>query len=643
MCGILGIIDLLERKHNFNQAIFKTALDKMRLRGPDGEGIVNKKSWILGHRRLSIIDTNDHANQPMVSSCGKFYITFNGEIYNYKILRKKLILLGYKFKTFSDTEVLLYSYMHYGTDCLNKFIGMFSFCIIDTIKNIKFIARDRLGIKPLFIHYDKNKFIFSSQINSILELKPTLNKLNRRAVCSYLSFRYPLFEETFIKDIYSLKSGHYILINNEQITFKEYWNPIKHFKKQNIDHGENYYISKLRRLIKSSIKYRMISDVPIGSFLSGGVDSSIISFLMSSETKKTIKTFTASFNNKKFNEVNYINKLQKVFKFEKNEIKISHEDYLNNIEKLIDFKGSPLSVPNEIALFILCKNLKKYITVVLSGEGADEIFAGYGRIFRSIDDFEKINNIEKNNIDISIKNKFISKFKKKYSFIDTSFYDFFLNQYSYINIDDKKNIFTDEFDFHNIDIEIKKNFIDLFSPVKNESLFNKVSYFFEFIHLKGLLNRLDSSSMAASVESRVPFTDHRLVEFALSIPKKYKLKWKINKLPFHLLSDEISENYDIPKYILKKAFINDLPESVLYRRKMGFPVPLHDFFQKKSFINYAKKILDKKILIKNKIFNPDNISRLLKNVIESKNYNDSFILWTIVNLQIFITKYDLKI
>jgi asparagine synthase (glutamine-hydrolysing) len=640
MCGILGQINL--KTKNVDKTLFKKALDLQEHRGPDDSDIYENNKIIFGHRRLSIIDLASHAKQPMISKCGNYILVFNGEIYNYQEIKKGLLEKDYTFETSSDTEVLLNAFIEYGIDCIQQFIGMFAFAVYDKKRDETYIVRDRLGIKPLYYLHDENNFIFSSEIKSILELSDVKRELNIDAVSSYFSFRYPILNNTFFKNIYSLAPAHYIKISQSGVEVKEYWNVSNKFKEQQNDKGEEYYIHKLKELLDSAVKYRMISDVPFGSFLSGGVDSSVITALMAKNSDAPIKTFTIGFEEEGFNEFEYANIIADKYNTNHKEIILSGRDYIHTMEKLIEFKDAPLSVPNEVPLYLMSKELKKYITVVLSGEGADEIFGGYGRIFRSPYDYERIKNIDNLNLNETERKELINNFVKKY--LQESFsseIEHFFNIYSYTSLENKKELLHPSIDLGKIEELFISKFMSYFDELKDDSYYNKLMYAFEKVHIVGLLHRVDTTTMATSVEARVPFVDHRLVEFAFTIPLKYKLKWNSEQdkeTSKTIMSDKISEVYDTPKYILKKAYEDMIPNEVLYRKKMGFPVPLNDWFGG-HFNDYAKEVLLNKEAKERGIYNIGNIEKWLNNDKLSQDHSFAMKVWMLINLELFNKKY----
>lgn len=642
MCGILGKIST--SSINTCDKEFNAALSLLEHRGPDGFGIHKGSKYIFGQRRLSIIDLTDAGKQPMISSDGMVVITFNGEIYNYKEIKSELISKGYIFKSSSDTEVLLNAYLEFGIECIHHFIGMFAFAVYDSRTQETYIVRDRLGIKPLFFYSHNNGITFSSEIKAILRLESDADfSPNESALSSYLSFRYPIKNDTFFKNIFSLPAGHLIHINkagNKNII--KYWSLNEKLKEQQDDRGEEFYILKLREILESAVKYRMISDVPIGSFLSGGVDSSVITAIMAKNQSEPINTFTVGFKEDGFNEFSYAKEVALRYKTNHREILLNANDYVSAMDDLIGFKDAPLSVPNEVPLYLMSKELKKYITVVLSGEGADEIFGGYGRIFRSPYDYERYRKLDSGEYSEKEKKKFLENYSKRYGdkIFDTPT-DHFYHLYSYTSSEEKKTLLSSHIHNNENEQALKQCINKYFDEVHNESYTNKVMYCFENIHLQGLLNRVDSNSMAPSVEARVPFVDHRLVEFAFTIPLKYKMKWKSNEDKFTarlIMGDKISEVYDTPKYLLKKAYESSLSKNILYRKKVGFPVPLNSFFGG-EFKGYAKDILLDEETNRRGQLNIKEIEKWIDSPKMSRDHSYAMKIWMLVNNELFNRKY----
>ncbi len=599
MCGINGmfsvynILDIEKRINRMN--------DLVAHRGPDNKShrIITKKV-AFGHRRLSIIDTSSRANQPMTSNSGRWTIVFNGEIYNHLNLKNKL---NYDFVTTSDTEVILAYVEQYGfRDFLKNSNGMFAIALYDNMENRLLLARDRFGIKPLYYYIDSDKLIFSSEVKGILGSGLVVADFNESAIDEYLGYRYVREPYTFFNNIFQLDSGSFMSIDNEfNVTNEKYWDLPDEFNTDHI-YDELELSKQLDIQVTSAIKKRLMADVPLGTYLSGGVDSSLISAITSLNSESRVNTYTIGFS--ELNEFKYARLVAEKYNTIHHEIRIDINDYFDTMNEVIGYKDAPLGVPNEIPLALMSKVLKEEITVVLSGEGADELMGGYGRIYRSPFDYKN----------------HISEAK--------SFYDFFIELYEYVPRNIRDNYLNtntklrDEFDE-----KVKREF----SYRSNEE---NVFKFFHKYHVKGLLNRVDITTMLASVEARVPFLDHELVEFSYKIiPYNLKLHWKSNELKEkskRLVSDDYSEVYDIPKYLLRKIGYDYLQDEIIERKKMGFPVPLNDWLH--SLEKSAKTILKDAYWLKK-----DKIDRLLEE--SKKNARAGQIIWMFINVELFRKKY----
>ncbi len=316
MCGLLGVIGGDPSQFSKNQ--FLQALSQLHHRGPDESGYCwqpGKHMVALGHHRLRIIDLNAHSAQPMYSQDGRYTIVFNGEIYNYLELKQGLLKEGYQFRTGSDTEVLLVCFERYGIECVSKLLGMFAFAIYDNISAELWMARDRLGIKPLYYQYKNESIYFASEVKGILPFMEDVPSLNLEAVSSYLSFRYPIMDDSFFQGIQSIPAGHYLnfSVKQKKIVIQEYWDVSGCIAAQSIDHGESVYLEQLDELLDSAVKYRMIADVPVGAYLSGGVDSSVVTALMSKFCNHSVKTYTIGFSEEGYSEFNYAKMVAKQY------------------------------------------------------------------------------------------------------------------------------------------------------------------------------------------------------------------------------------------------------------------------------------------------------------------------------------------
>jgi asparagine synthase (glutamine-hydrolysing) len=599
MCGLNGIFsidiknDIAYRVNKMNESLIH--------RGPDDGNLYIKENKVaLGHRRLSIIDTNKRSNQPMISNSKRWTIVFNGEIYNYKKLKENL---NYRFKTESDTEVILAFVEEFGVEeFLNKSNGMFAIALYDNLENAVYIARDRMGIKPLYYCLCEDAFVFSSEIKAILNSGLVDAQFNEDVIDEYLGNRYIREPNTFFKNIYQLKAGSYMVIDKSlNMKNKVYWNlPLEFNMEENYD--EESITSEFESHLTSAIERRLIADVPLGTYLSGGVDSSLITAITSKKLDTKLNTFTIGFP--ELNEFPFANMVAEKYDTCHHVIEIGINNYFDKMNEVISYKDAPLGVPNEIPLAIMSKYLKEKITVVLSGEGADELLGGYGRIFRSPFDFK--NNCKG----------------------PENFYEYFIGLYEYV-----PRIIRDK--YLNTKTEIREYFDD---EIKNKFKMNSneenVFRFFHTYHVKGLLQRVDATTMLAGVEARVPFLDHELIEFAYKkIPYNLKLKWRSQKLmqnSIGISSNDYSEINDIPKYILKKLSYKYLPTEVIERKKIGFPVPLNEWFN--SLEQVAKETLKEAYWLK--------INKLGELIEESKkNARAGQIIWMFINIELFRQMY----
>ena len=482
MCGILAAIN-----HKRDRVDLISARKLMSFRGPDHQkDLFIDDMTYLGHNRLSIIDLNERSNQPFRSK--DYYIIFNGEIYNYRELIVKHRL---KIRTESDTEVLLEMYKKYGHKCLDFFNGMFSFLIYNTLSKDFFVARDRLGIKPLFFYHMGNEWIFSSEIKPLQSL--VNSDIDDFGIRQFRKLRMTIKGYTVYKNIKTFPPGHFL--TNGKI--QRYWNLDISSKPPPSD-------EELKNLLIDSVNLRKRSDVEVGSYLSGGLDSTILTYLL-----KPNHTWTVGFAQN--NEFNWSDLASKTLKSIHYKIKVDKKTFLKNLNFMINERGEPLSVPNEVIIFLMTKKVKSKNKVVLSGEGADELFFGYDRVF---------------------------KWAHKSKTLD-------------LKIFDKLYTYGSNIDFEVVDFALEN--------LPGNKVIDKISYFFQIYHLHGLLRRLDFATMLCSVEARVPFVDHRLVELTAGTPFEWKMGYSF-------------------KEPLKRIFSDILPIEIINREKVGFPVPLDYIF-----------------------------------------------------------------
>lgn len=598
MCGISGIYSK-NKPHYIEDRIVKMN-DSILHRGPDAGGVYIKENIALGHRRLSIIDTRKVSNQPMHSSNNKWHIVFNGEIYNFKEIKSNL---PYDFVTSSDTEVILAAVQTKGIEWfINIANGMFAIALYNSKTEMLYLIRDRLGIKPLYYYKDEEHMIFSSEIKGILSSGLVEAKFNAEAVDEYLANRYIRSPYTFFKNIYQVNPGYWISIDKECFKVKEmpYWTIPDVFNTSKT-YDEEDILDQLDDQLSKAIKYRLISDVPLGTYLSGGVDSSLITAVTAKDKSEQINTYTIGFD--EVNEFEYSKVIAKKYKTNHHEILMRKEDYMSKWEQLICFKDAPLGVPNEIPLAVMSSKLKEKITVVLSGEGADELMGGYGRIFRAPYDYQNI-------------------------ITTSSFYDYLISKYEYVSRELRDELINTPKTYRKkFDDEIKASF-DLRTNEEN------VFRFFHKYHVKGLLQRVDMTTMQTAVEARVPFLDHNLIEFTYAkVPYDLKLRWindEAKEQAKKITSSQYSENLDTPKYLLRKLAYRYLPQEIIERKKVGFPVPLTEWFS-----NLEQMAVD---LLKDASWlKKGAVLELIKRAKTEERAGQ--ILWMFINIEIFKKNY----
>lgn len=608
MCGILGYISF--NSQCINKQNFEKALDKMLHRGPDHKNALyfKQNSIAIGHLRLSIIDLTTEANQPM--TIGKYCIVFNGEIYNYIELKNELKLLGYTFQTNSDTEVIIKCYEHYGQNCVNRFNGMWSFVIFNIETEVFFCSRDRFGVKPFNYTVNNDRFIFSSEIKSILDLDTDLKNPNYNSIGLYcLEGASSELTETWFAEIKRLPPGHNMLIMGNIIEITKYYNYPS--KEENIDF--NSAMIKFKNIFIDAVKLRMRSDVPIGVTLSGGLDSTSIISALSELSIKNINTYTASFNNYKFDEYKTANKTNINYNLIGHKVIIDYNDdeYIPLLQKMIYHLESGNLSPSIFPLWKVYEEAKKNVTVVLEGQGADELLAGYVTTFSGHYLLE-----------------LLKKFKFRIFIIEC--YKLF-NNYSF-----KESIilfFRTYLNFKNRSI-IRKLFFKydnvlspIFSKIKyNEDLIKKnkltLTSALQQSHRTTLINLLhygDAISMAFSIENRLPFLDYRLVNYTMTLPSSY------------LISNGKG------KYILRESLKNILPEYI-YKdpKKLGFPSPINKFFLENKHI--IRSLLFSNKCISRKLFNTKELEKIINSDLE-KNIQSTRFLFRLISVELWFQTF----
>ena len=619
MCGILGTLSF---SNTVDEQRLVSMRDTMPYRGPDSNGIwISSNSHCgLAHLRLSILDPTPAGHQPRVEEHGRFVISYNGEVYNYIEIRAELQKKGYTFETGTDTEVILSAYIEWGEDCLNRFNGMFAIAIYDNETETLFLARDRLGIKPLYYYQDEHEFIFASETKAILKGLNALPELNIDLIDDYMSFGYIPGERTLHKGINRLMPGHYAIVKGHEMKISQWWDLT--FYNDN-DKGFDYYLNESKRLLESAIDLRLRSDVPLGIFLSGGIDSSAVVGLLADKVKEPLKTFSIAYDfGKKFDETHYARMVAEKFGTDHHELKITPRQFADFIPEYIHLMDEPVTEAAAISLFFVSKLAKEKVTVALSGEGSDEIFAGYD-LYQYMNVLEKYRGVvtqKGTELFAGMANKVLGKSHKVSKYLNMATQPIEKRYKGMSTYPDAQKEALYRPDFR---IELEQAKADsghgafaakLFDKTKDNDQLSKMLYFDTKTWLvDDLLIKADRMSMATSVELRVPFLDYRLVEFAASIPSKYKI------------------NKGQGKYPLKKMMEGILPNDIIYRKKMGFPTPLKLMFQN-ELREYASNLLLAKDTRVHKFFKEERIAQLIEEHNDDK-YDHHKTLWQLVVLE----------
>jgi asparagine synthase (glutamine-hydrolysing) len=587
---------------------------------------VNGFDVALGHRRLSIIDLSEAGHQPMCNEDASVWIVFNGEIYNFQEIKERLEKKGHLFKSKSDTEVILHSYEEWGVECLSHFRGMFAFAIWDSRLQQLFMARDRLGEKPLVYFRQNGHFAFASEIKALLQVPDVERKVNDTAIHDYLTYQYVPSPDTIFEGIKKLPPAHYLLYDRDgNLKIERYWK--LHFNSTHQTYPDLQELNdRIRTELEESVRLRLISDVPLGAFLSGGVDSSLIVGIMARLSEKPVKTFSIGFEEKEFDELSYARIVANHFSTEHHEF-IVKPNAIEILPKLVWHYNEPFADSSAIPTYYVASLTKDFVKVVLTGDAGDENFAGYPRYLRSkwVALFTKIPEKVRKDLmpeflrifsSLHWREKTLNRladFMEKLSSNQARNYS---EQIKFFNAEEKENIYNEQFSKKLEHIDSVDYLIAKFEELKTGDLVDKLLYADINSYLpEDLLVKVDIATMANSLEARVPFLDHRFMEMVAGIPSKLKLRGMKSK------------------FILKTAFKDFLPEPILKRGKMGFGVPLSKWFRNELKEYVYEILLDPKTLNRG-YFKGEVIERLLKDHIELR-YDHSARIWALLVLEMW--------
>jgi len=618
MCGIVGF-------NNKNTELLNNMLKSIKHRGPDDNGIYESDKFSLGHVRLSILDLSSYGHQPMMFK--NLVMVYNGEVYNFKEIRDELIKAGYEFQSETDSEVILKAYHKWGIKAIDKFIGMFAIAIYDkTNKNLTLI-RDRVGVKPLYYYFDGKDFIFASEIRAIKEYKKDLT-VNKNALYEFFQFGYISSNLSIFNNCYKLPAGHYGIFNIENLTFKiqEYWSIIPFFQRPKFKKSEKELVDELEALLIDSFQYRMVSDVPVGVFLSGGIDSSIVAAILQKHYGN-IHTFTIGFKEARYNEADWAKKVASYLGTKHTEKYLSSSEAKEILKKFVDIYDEPFGDSSGIPTTLVSKIAKENgVKVVLSADGGDEIFCGYERywvtnkignkLFKIPYSIRKIISDIMNLIGVENASKLfkIKNFEHKYNQLNEMLRDDNWQDIYEKLIHNSKNYEIKELlgvlkkvDEKSFSLGEKEN------PMQGMMLWDYHRYMVDDILVK-----VDRATMYNSIEGREPLLDHRIAEFMAQVPFEYKYK------------------NGVSKYLLRKVLEKYIPKELIERPKMGFGIPMFEWFS--ADLRELFEINFKEEEFSHNLLNYDYVKREYEKLKNNKLVNINK-LWFILVFQMWYKRY----
>jgi asparagine synthase (glutamine-hydrolysing) len=564
MCGIAGIV-ATDRLHADERARLSFMRDVITHRGPDDGGTYCDGQAGLVHRRLSIVDLAS-GHQPLANEDESVWIVFNGEIYNHQEIRPVLEGLGHTYRTRCDTETIVHAYEQWGDACVERFRGMFAFAIWDTRRKRLLLARDRMGIKPLYWTMRNDRLLFGSEIKAILESGLVAAEANDRAIPELLSTRYLSGAETLFKGIYRLQPGHLLVFENGVATTRQWWDvPVGKPRPDIAGLSDEDAVSEFRGRLEDAVRTRLMADVPLGMFLSGGLDSSAIAALMAGMIDRPLETFSVAFKQRAFSELDYAREVATAIKANPHEIVIDDTDFFDALPKLVWHEDEPIAHPSSVPLYFVSKLAGEHVKVVLTGEGSDELLAGYGKYPRALANWragafwslapEPIRDFVSNTVLPRLPGRVARYAKRSFLAMPRTPEAMFFDNFAAIGLRRQASLLDPRLAGLATPEAYGASRAYFDSPNGSSTTLDRLLYTDLKTYLVELLMKQDQMSMAASIESRVPFLDHHLVEFATALPPRMKLRGLTTK------------------WILRESVKSILPAGILARKKMGFPVP----------------------------------------------------------------------
>jgi asparagine synthase (glutamine-hydrolysing) len=630
MCGINGIALSSRSRRELDVRALERMRDVMTHRGPDDAGLYVDGRVGLGHRRLSIVDVAS-GHQPMPDEDGSLHVTYNGEIYNHSDYREELEAKGHVYRTHCDTETILHLYEEHGAACVERLRGMFAFAIWDSRRRELFVARDRLGVKPLYyVHADDGSLYFASEIKALLEARAVRPELNYPALPDYLANHATSGEETLFAGVRRLLPGHTMLWRDGELKIERYWDV--HFARGGEDErrSDEDYVAEWSELFRESVRLRLMADVPLGMFLSGGIDSSAIAAVMSGMVDAPVKTFSVAFAERDANELEYARVVAHAFKTDHHEIVVSPEEFFEALPQLVWHEDEPVAHPSSVALNFVSRLAARHVKVVLTGEGSDEMLAGYARYKKTVANLAlgaRYNSLVPSGLRSMVArgvgalpaSRARQRLARTFLCVAPDIESIYFDNFSVFSRAAQSGLLTREASGRAGRPDPYRAVGDFLKQTDAGSLLERLLYADTKTYLHELLMKQDQMSMAASIESRVPFLDHKLVEYTARMPERMKLRgWKT-------------------KYVLRRAMEKVLPPQILTRPKMGFPVPVGAWFRGRF-----RHVVDEYVLgeraASRRVFEPAFVRGLVE-LHRSGAEDHTERLWALVNFEMWQRRF----
>jgi asparagine synthase (glutamine-hydrolysing) len=625
VCGIAGIVAARQLAPGDADRARRMG-DILAHRGPDESGFHLDGQAALAHRRLSIIDLAS-GQQPMGTRDRQAWVVYNGEIYNHRDVRATLESAGHRFSTRSDTEAILHAYEQWGADCVHRFRGMFAFAVWDARRERLFAARDRLGVKPFYWATAGDRLLFASEIKAILETGLVPAEANEARLPELLATRYLSGEETLFKGIYKLLPGHTLTFERGHVTVRQYWDVPTAAPARSPDRTPGGFVRRFRELLEESVALRLMSDVPLGVFLSGGLDSSVIAALMARKVGRPIETFSVAFADRAFSELDYSRQVADAIGAVKHEVVVGDTEFFDALPRLVWHEDEPIAHPSSVPLYFVSALARRHVTVVLTGEGSDELLAGYGKYPRALWNWRlgaAWTRLVPDALRSAVAGRVVPRLpgglrryaRRSFLAVEHSPAATFFDNFAAVPLSAQRELLSDRIAAYAFPGDAYGASLGWFERARGAgSLLDRVLYTDIKTYLVELLMKQDQMSMAASIESRVPFLDHVLVEFAATLPPRFKLAGMTTKR------------------ILREAARDLLPARILTRPKMGFPVPFAAWARGRWSDVLREVLLDRRTAERGLVSVPAVVSLLEAH--EAGRTEGGEALWSLLNLELW--------